>query len=556
VVDGATGLVSRVVHQPEDSIAEITFVIEDPRTPSKFGRKSPVKAVPTTVDEAARHLCDKVFWFADGRVTTRIVSLKDPDVDASQLVSTGVLIALGVRDNMESLEAVWKARSERAAAGTGQLCHFAVDCAAPIPSLVGPLNLDGSNAIASATSRLLPWTQRATARRLHAQMSQLFERWTSDDFCSALLLFVNQFVSEVDWVKHSIDATWEKGPVRNAVELSRMVTKCGGCIGRCVADDKCRECIVKLTQVDSRDQVASYQTIVSYESELLRDFSLCILTKNNIFGCDATIPSLPAVAPVRSWRGQPLTEDAARSLMVGHLADPAAHAGGLGLNVSWKVACGANVAYDQFPSQNQLFYPAARGRDMWYDPVFRVQTLDGRSVWCKRYGLSVGVLVFSFCSTCYLFVCLTTLSIVALKALQGPTCHTARNLPAVCVGQRRNVQRVLDDCRGRRGLVVGGLPLRGGGQRRRTTVLGRPAVHPGRESAAGRSAARDMEAPGSNPGSSTRWTTTTRHPGRWRQDRRLSTFTGTRYGRGEPRHCKARVDGVFTVKSVAGRRLC
>ena len=24
------------------------------------------------------------------------------------------------------------------------------------------------------------------------------------------------------------------------------------------------------------------------------------------------------------------------------------------LDVSWKVACGANVAYDQFPSQNQV----------------------------------------------------------------------------------------------------------------------------------------------------------------------------------------------------------
>jgi hypothetical protein len=28
--------------------------------------------------------------------------------------------------------------------------------------------------------------------------------------------------------------------------------------------------------------------------------------------------------------------------------------GGLKTEVSWKVACGANVAYDQFPSQNQV----------------------------------------------------------------------------------------------------------------------------------------------------------------------------------------------------------
>jgi VDE lipocalin domain len=55
------------------------------------------------------------------------------------------------------------------------------------------------------------------------------------------------------------------------------------------------------------------------------------------------------------------------------------------VDCSWKVACGANVAYDQFPCQNQLFYPSTRGRDMWYDPVFRVETLDGRHVWCKRH---------------------------------------------------------------------------------------------------------------------------------------------------------------------------
>jgi hypothetical protein len=375
---------SRRGHLPDDSIATVTFLIEDPRVPTQFGRKSPVE--PPTALEAAEHLSQKVAWFADGRVAARVVSLNDANLDMGQLVGTNVLVAIGVRGSAAALESVWKSRTDFASAsGTSAMCHFAVDCAARLPAMVGPLNVEETYTVASITSQLLPWTRDASALRLYHQMTLLFERWTTDDFCSALLLFVNRFVSEVDWVKHTIDATWEKGPVRNARELSRMVSKCGGCIGKCLADSTCRECITKLTQVDSRDQVASYKTIVSYESDLLRDFSLCILTKNNIFECDATIPSLPVVAPMRSWRGAPLTEAAARGILVGHLRDPAAPSGSLGLDVSWKVACGANVAYDQFPSQNQLFYPAARGRDMWYDPVFRVQTLDGRSVWCKRY---------------------------------------------------------------------------------------------------------------------------------------------------------------------------
>jgi len=81
-----------------------------------------------------------------------------------------------------------------------------------------------------------------------------------------------------------------------------------------------------------------------------------------------------------------MTTELGRSLLVGHLkGEDIAPDGGQGLDISWKVACGANVAYDQFPSQNQIFYESANGKGMWYDPVFRVETLDGRDIWCKRH---------------------------------------------------------------------------------------------------------------------------------------------------------------------------
>jgi hypothetical protein len=164
-----------------------------------------------------------------------------------------------------------------------------------------------------------------------------------------------------------------------------MVTEGGDCVTKCLADEKCKTCIDALNAVDTRDQVASYRTIVSFESDLLKDFSYCILQKNNIFGCDAQIPTLPQVQPIASWRGEELTTEAARSILVGHLKDEAAPEGGKDLDISWKVACGANEAYDQFPSQNQIFYESVNGRDLWYDPVFRVETIDGRNVWCKRH---------------------------------------------------------------------------------------------------------------------------------------------------------------------------
>jgi len=84
---------------------------------------------------------------------------------------------------------------------------------------------------------------------------------------------------------------------------------------------------------------------------------------------------------VQQWKnGKNLTREDARRILIGHLDE-----GSEIPQVSWKVAAGANEAYDQFPSQNQLFYTGVNGNDMWYDPVFLVNTVDARHVWCKRH---------------------------------------------------------------------------------------------------------------------------------------------------------------------------
>jgi hypothetical protein len=77
--------------------------------------------------------------------------------------------------------------------------------------------------------------------------------------------------------------------------------------------------LTALDKIDTRDQVTSYRTVVSYESELLRDFSLCILQKNNIFECKAEIPSIPYVKPMDTWRGSQVSTKIARGIMIGHL---------------------------------------------------------------------------------------------------------------------------------------------------------------------------------------------------------------------------------------------
>ena len=66
-------------------------------------------------------------------------------------------------------------------------------------------------------------------------------------------------------------------------------------------------------------QVCSYRCIVSHESQLLEDFSLCILQKHNCLGKSAEIPALPDPPPMGSFREQPLSHDLAEALFIGWL---------------------------------------------------------------------------------------------------------------------------------------------------------------------------------------------------------------------------------------------
>jgi hypothetical protein len=386
-VNDATNMTGEEVPK---TIGKIVFLLSAyaSEESSQFGSSSPVDT-PSFL-EAAQQIAEKTYYYADGLIDYDVMMIADDGKSSSQrlqLLDADMVIAMGLRTESDLTIAreLFEERREHARNNNNnqrQWCHFAVDCAQELPALVGPYDLIKP----SIRSQIVPWSTDATGRRMHDQMRDLFQRYTSDDFCYALVLFLNQFSGHpIDWVRYRTDASWEKGPVQNVKEFYAMIRECGDCITPCIRDPQCRECLGKLARIDPRDQATSYRTLVSYESDLLTKFSLCVFTKKNIFQCDAKIPTLPKVQPMTTWRGKALTEADARALLVAHLDDPAAPEGGLNLDVSWMVACGANVAYDQFSSQHQIFYPAARGKDMWYDPFFRVNTLDDRNIWCKRH---------------------------------------------------------------------------------------------------------------------------------------------------------------------------
>ncbi|CAN0018679.1 unnamed protein product, partial [Ectocarpus sp. 12 AP-2014] len=118
-------------------------------------------------------------------------------------------------------------------------------------------------------------------------------------------------------------------------------------------------------------QVCAYRCITSYETKTMEMFSLCVLQKNNCMCNSAEIPTLPDPPAQATFRGKPLTHETAQDLFMGWLGKEA---------YSWKVVCGQNPAYDFFPSQHQIFYRGRGEGQMWYDPVFKVVTINGEEV--------------------------------------------------------------------------------------------------------------------------------------------------------------------------------
>lgn len=214
----------------------------------------------------------------------------------------------------------------------------------------------------------LPFGPAKKAAAAGMAVRTFWKRATSDDLLYMFLTVINTYFAEVPLLQ-SMRA-------QDPATIFRMVQKCGPQIFACVNDPDCKAALDCLQACDPTDQVCSYQCIVSYESQLLEDFSLCILEKNNCLGMNAERPHLPDVQPMTTFQGAKLTHELAERVFIGWLGKE---------RYSWRVIAGANTAYDKFPCQYQIYYPQKRGKVFWYDPVFKVQKLDGTEVWRRRH---------------------------------------------------------------------------------------------------------------------------------------------------------------------------
>lgn len=226
------------------------------------------------------------------------------------------------------------------------------------------------DSVDSSAARLVPRQQTGrSAAEVLQQCEELWSRQTSEDCLYALLFAVHFAVMPVEFVAQE--------PQIDTVE--KVFTLCTKCLSEAVAaglDSEARACLACQNGCDVRDQTQMYRCTVSHESESLASLVRCF-ERRSIFNCDARIPDLH-FDPLAEFRGNQLSLEAAWKIMEGHWSlDPS--------SCSWRPVLGQNPAYDYFPCQFNSWYRDPCGSRGWYDPVFKVVTLDGREVWRKRH---------------------------------------------------------------------------------------------------------------------------------------------------------------------------
>ena len=340
--------------------------------------------------EAAEHLSKRVSWTEPTFVASSVTTTRALDPDAPRVLelvaAADVVVFLGVTEPRDC-----DALAQLAAAAP---CVLAFDCS-PTLAAQQRLHYMPSNLLAGLLSATPPWARENKDAKLLTQTAELVARKLPNDFVFALLLILDSCVAPL--------TTMTMAKPTGPGTLFCMARNCGSEVLACVNDPVCKRALDCLTDCGLNDQVCSYRCIVSYETPKFETFSLCVLQKHNCLGNFAQRPMLPHIQPMAVHRGEALTHDRAEALLAGWLSGA-----GLGHSLvgdeskqlpwSWRVAAGQNPAFDHFPAQHQLYYK--KGRSMWYDPVFAVETLDGKWEWRRRHyrvkrGTAPGLFTYS-----------------------------------------------------------------------------------------------------------------------------------------------------------------
>ena len=229
----------------------------------------------------------------------------------------------------------------------------------------------------------MPWGQANKDLRLMEQVTGLFDRKNHLD-----LLFLHLLLVDASGSGSRRWTSTRTEPGQRLVHRQQLQQAAAG-----VLQERQVQALAGLHDACGlNDQVCTYTCIRSYQNDQFQLLARCMLHKHNCLGNDAVRPELPEVLPMTHFRGEPLTHDVAEAIMQGHYGE------GEGKKpYSWLAVAGQNPAYDHFPCQYQIWYRGKAKGSFWYNPVFKVQTLEGTEVWRRsdyRYsGDTRGVLL-------------------------------------------------------------------------------------------------------------------------------------------------------------------
>ena len=394
----------------QNNLAVTITVLAPLSRPSSLGQPS--------WGEVLTHMASRIPW-NDPDISMDILDSRSTTENAlaDTVNNQGIVVAIGIQNDEDGLTAVtsWLSSLPTSSSTTtrNKFSFVALDSH---PSLLSASTIDGTplslqdpakqqgfaKLVSNVLALLFP-SARAAQQRAHtyAMMRELYDRRTSDDLLFSFLVLANEAARPVAAVSNST-----KRADAGLDAVTCMISNCGKEMFACFAmDSTCRTALDCMNACAFNDQVCSYRCIASYESPGLEKFSLCIIQKHNCLGLSAEIPSGPNPTPMTTFQGSALTHDTADALFVGWL-EGGGRGGGGGPSAiahpstststststsnqlypySWRIFAGKNPAFDFFPCQYQLFYPGKAKNSFWYQPVFKVITInDGRSVWRQR----------------------------------------------------------------------------------------------------------------------------------------------------------------------------
>ncbi|KAG2453105.1 hypothetical protein HYH02_002436 [Chlamydomonas schloesseri] len=363
----------------ENAAVRVVSIVSDAASPYR-----------TSWDALAEHTAQRLEWTDPSyqmMVFPQQLLGSSPDVQQAFLDALGAGAHMVVGLDVTDAAAAAFLQSARVASSLPGIVLFVRGVEAlgrQLTRLPGGLRPQEPESWRTQLARKLTWTPDGAGMAVWDTVQLLLGRHDSDNFLFVFLVLVNQYVTAVPQV-----ADTTKG--FDFQSIICMIKNCGSKVVGCVQDPTCKSALDCLNSCTFNDQVCQYRCIVSYESPLLEQFSLCILQLHNCRNLDAKPPALPDPAPMNSFRGAALTHEAAEDLFIGWLDQPqqgapaGQHLGQRpGKRYSWLVAAGKNPAYDYFPCQHQLYYRGKGRGQMWYEPIFKAITLDGREVWRRR----------------------------------------------------------------------------------------------------------------------------------------------------------------------------